>query len=349
MTARSAWPHKVSPRDKQVSERAQHFLKALIERYIREGQPIGSRTLAKDTGLDLSPATVRNVLSDLEEMGLVVSPHTSAGRIPTAAGYRLFIDSLLTVKPLSEQDMESMRQGLGPQRDATALIESASQLLSGITHMAGVVMIPRHERNVFRQIELLPLSCNRILAILVTSDGEVHNRILQHRALLHPGGVGAGGRLPEWSVHRPGHARRAQASARRSAAGTCPHGRGHGAGGGDGPAGGGGRRRRCAFEVTTGLPLRMASFATPADFGEDDVLSGDPVDRVGADGAVGSWMSQMTAFQVPFIWAVWQMAPVIMRPAPTQPTLIGRPSAWRFSSFRLIIVHSPSRPFASRG
>ena len=166
------------PRDKQVSERAQHFLKALIERYIREGQPIGSRTLAKDTGLDLSPATVRNVLSDLEELGLVVSPHTSAGRIPTAAGYRLFIDSLLTVKPLSEQDLESMRQGLSVQRSPAALIETASQLLSGITHMAGVVMIPRHERNVFRQIELLPLSCNRILAILVTSDGDVHNRIL---------------------------------------------------------------------------------------------------------------------------------------------------------------------------
>jgi len=163
--------------ERHVSERAQHFLKALIERYIREGQPIGSRTLAKDTGLELSPATVRNVMSDLEEMGLVVSPHTSAGRIPTVAGYRLFIDSLLTVKPLPEQDIESMRQGLERRRDPAALIESASQLLSGITHMAGVVMVPRHERNAFRQIELLPLSCNRILAILVTSDGEVHNRI----------------------------------------------------------------------------------------------------------------------------------------------------------------------------
>jgi len=163
--------------DRQVSERAQHFLKALIERYIREGQPVGSRTLAKDTGLELSPATVRNVMSDLEELGLVASPHTSAGRVPTLAGYRLFIDSLLTVRPLPEQDVESMRQGLDRQRDPTALIESASQLLSGITHMAAVVMVPRHERNVFRQIELLPLSCNRILAILVTSDGEVHNRI----------------------------------------------------------------------------------------------------------------------------------------------------------------------------
>jgi len=163
--------------ERQVSERAQHFLKALIERYIRDGQPVGSRTLAKDTGLDLSPATVRNVMADLEDMGLVVSPHTSAGRIPTVAGYRLFIDSLLTVKPLPEQDVASMRQGLEGQRDPAALIESASQLLSGLTHLAGVVMVPRHERYVFRQIELLPLSCNRILAILVTSDGEVHNRI----------------------------------------------------------------------------------------------------------------------------------------------------------------------------
>ena len=87
------------PRDKQVSERAQHFLKALVERYIRDGQPVGSRTLAKDTGLDLSPATVRNVMADLEDLGLVVSPHTSAGRVPTVAGYRLFVDSLLTVHP----------------------------------------------------------------------------------------------------------------------------------------------------------------------------------------------------------------------------------------------------------
>ncbi|MEA3276055.1 MAG: heat-inducible transcriptional repressor HrcA [Pseudomonadota bacterium] len=164
--------------ENQVSERALHFLKALIERYIRDGQPVGSRTLAKETGLDLSPATVRNVMADLEEMGLVVSPHTSAGRVPTVSGYRLFIDSLLTVKPLEEQEVEAMRRRLENLGDASRLVESASVVLSGVTHMAGVVMLPRHERNVFRQIEFLPLSGHRVVAILVTSDGEVHNRII---------------------------------------------------------------------------------------------------------------------------------------------------------------------------
>ena len=162
----------------KVSDRALHFLKALVERYIREGQPVGSRTLAKDTGLDLSPATVRNVMADLEDMGLIVSPHTSAGRVPTVAGYRLFVDTLLTVRPPSDDDIASLRDRFDSRMDPKALIETASTLLSGITHLAGVVMMPRHERNVFRQIELLPLSDSRVLAILVTSEGEVHNRII---------------------------------------------------------------------------------------------------------------------------------------------------------------------------
>ncbi|NCA69963.1 MAG: heat-inducible transcriptional repressor HrcA [Sphingobacteriia bacterium] len=164
--------------DSQVSERALHFLKVLVGRYIRDGQPVGSRTLAKDTGLDLSPATVRNVMADLEDLGLVASPHTSAGRVPTAAGYRLFVDSLLTVRPPTDDDIASLRLCLESRSDVKTLIETASNLLSGITHLAGVVMLPRHERNVFRQIELLPLSGNRVLAILVTSEGEVHNRII---------------------------------------------------------------------------------------------------------------------------------------------------------------------------
>ena len=164
--------------DNQVSERAQLFLKALIERYIRDGQPVGSRTLSKDTGLELSPATVRNVMADLEDMGLVSSPHTSAGRVPTVSGYRLFIDSLLTVKQLAAQEVNAMRRQLDSFGDASALIASASQVLSGVTRLAGVVMLPRHERNAFRQIEFLPLSGNRVLAILVTSEGEVHNRIV---------------------------------------------------------------------------------------------------------------------------------------------------------------------------
>ncbi len=166
-----------------VSERAQHFLNALIERYIREGQPVGSRTLAKDTGLDLSPATVRNVMADLEDLGLVSSPHTSAGRIPTITGFRMFIDSLLTVEDLREQEVAQIRSELlsgGSQ--GSQLLASASRLLSGVTHMAGVVTIPRHERTTFRQMEFLPLSDHRVLAILVTHAGEVHNRILHtHR------------------------------------------------------------------------------------------------------------------------------------------------------------------------
>ena len=162
----------------QVSERALHFLKALIERYMRDGQPVGSRTLSKDTGLDLSPATVRNVMSDLEDMGLVSSPHTSAGRVPTVSGYRLFLDSLLTVRPLEAREIDEMRRRFALLDDSAALIESASQILSGVTHLAGVVMLPRRERNAFRQIEFLPLSGERVLAILVTGEGEVHNRII---------------------------------------------------------------------------------------------------------------------------------------------------------------------------
>lgn len=164
--------------DTQISERALHFLKALVERYIREGQPVGSRTLAKDTGLELSPATVRNVMADLEDLGLVVSPHTSAGRVPTVAGYRMFVDSLLTVRPPSEDDIASLRTRFDVCMDPKSLVETASNLLSGITHLAGVVMMPRHERNAFRQIELLPLSDSRVLAILVTSEGDVHNRVV---------------------------------------------------------------------------------------------------------------------------------------------------------------------------
>jgi len=164
--------------DRRVSERAQHFLKALIERYIRDGQPVGSRTLSKDMGMELSPATVRNIMADLEDMGLVSSPHTSAGRVPTVSGYRLFIDSLITIKQLAKWEVDEMRRQLDSVGDASVLVESTSQLLSGVTHLAGVVMMPRHERNAFKQIEFLPLSANRVLAILVTSEGEVHNRII---------------------------------------------------------------------------------------------------------------------------------------------------------------------------
>jgi heat-inducible transcriptional repressor len=161
-----------------LDDRAKHFLKVLVERYIQDGQPVGSRTLARDAGLDLSPATVRNVMADLEDLGLVTSPHTSAGRIPTEEGYRFFIDSLITVKPLDEREVGTLKERLAAAQDFGHLAESVSQVLSGVTHMAGVVMLPRREGVTLRQIELLRLSRERILAILVTNRGEVLNRVL---------------------------------------------------------------------------------------------------------------------------------------------------------------------------
>ena len=162
-----------------MNERAQHFLKVLIERYIRDGQPVGSRTLARDAGMDLSPATVRNVMSDLEELGFVASPHTSAGRIPTVPGYRMFVDSLISLKPPEALELSRLRDRLGGDYDPQGAVESASRLLSDLTHLAGVVMVPRHDRIVVRQIEFVPLSSTRVLTILVTSQGEILNRIIE--------------------------------------------------------------------------------------------------------------------------------------------------------------------------
>jgi heat-inducible transcriptional repressor len=160
-----------------LDKRAQVLLKTLIERYIAEGQPIGSRTLSKYSGLDLSPATIRNVMSDLEDMGLISSPHTSAGRVPTPMGYRFFVDTLLVVKQLDSGDLQHIEQELhpdNPHRVATA----ASHLLSQLTQFAGVVMTPRRGAETFRHIEFLKLSEKRILLIVVTPHGDVQNRIL---------------------------------------------------------------------------------------------------------------------------------------------------------------------------
>jgi heat-inducible transcriptional repressor len=162
----------------EISERAQHMLKALIDRYIRDGQPVGSRTLAREAGLNLSPATIRNVMSDLEELGYIRSPHTSAGRVPTVLGYRFFVDTLLQVQPLDSLSFEQLRAELDVSMAPKELIEAASGLLSGITHLAGVVTLPKHEQAIFRRVEFLPLSEKRVLAILVTSKGEVQNRII---------------------------------------------------------------------------------------------------------------------------------------------------------------------------
>lgn len=163
-----------------ISDRAQYLLKTLIECYVLDGKPIGSRHLAKDRLLNLSPATIRNVMADLEEMGLIASPHTSAGRIPTVKGYRLFVDSLLTVKPLRSKEARKIEEELVKNpSDTHGLIETASDLLSGITQMAGVVMIPRLDHNTFQQVDFLQLSGNQVLAVIVINNCEVQNRVIQ--------------------------------------------------------------------------------------------------------------------------------------------------------------------------
>src|SRR5690606_22321285 len=169
-----------------LDKRAQTLLKTLIERYIEEGQPVGSRTLSRHSGLELSPATVRNVMSDLEEMGFITSPHTSAGRMPTARGYRFFVDSLLTVQPLDQRRVLQLRGQLLPDQPQR-LISSASQLLSSLTHFAGIVVSPRHETVRIRQIEFVRLSDARILLIIVTTAGDVQNRILHTKRSYTPG------------------------------------------------------------------------------------------------------------------------------------------------------------------
>jgi len=161
-----------------VNQRAQQVLKTLVERYIAEGSPIGSRTLAEECALGLSPASIRNILADLETAGYLVSPHTSAGRIPTPLGYRFFVNSLLTVKPFAEQDLEKYKTKLDPDQNLGNILESASSLLSGITQLIGVVALPRRNRIELRQVEFLPLSGNRLLVILVLNDREVQNRII---------------------------------------------------------------------------------------------------------------------------------------------------------------------------
>lgn len=160
-----------------LDRRAQVLLKTLIERYIAEGQPIGSRTLSMYSGLDLSPATIRNVMSELEERGFISSPHTSAGRVPTPAGYRFFVDTLLVVKPLQSGELRELEEQLHPD-NPQRVIHCASQLLSQLTQFAGVVMTPRRRAVSFRQIEFLRLSEKRVLLIVVTPEGDVQNRIL---------------------------------------------------------------------------------------------------------------------------------------------------------------------------
>lgn len=167
-----------------LNERSQQLFKVLVEQYISDGQPVASKALSSDDKINLSPATVRNVMADLEDLGLIISPHTSAGRVPTPQGYRLFVDNLVTVKPLHGKAVKTLRHEMGIDESQDGLINKASSLLSGMTKMAGVVTIPRRESMILRHIEFLPLTSNRTLVIMVVNEQEVQNRVIHtERAL----------------------------------------------------------------------------------------------------------------------------------------------------------------------
>ena len=166
--------------DDRLNERARQLLRVLVESYIRDGQPVGSRALSRDSGLSLSSATIRNVMADLEELGFVASPHTSAGRIPTDRGYRFFVDTLLRSRPPETMPEDDLRRALGATAaDPKAMVANASQLLSNLTRLAGVVTVPRPAVAHISQIEFVGLSDNRVLVVMVFDDREVQNRIIQ--------------------------------------------------------------------------------------------------------------------------------------------------------------------------
>jgi heat-inducible transcriptional repressor len=162
----------------QLDERAQQVLRILIEQYIGQGVPVASSTVAQDKSVSCSPATIRNIMSLLEEKGYLLSPHTSAGRIPTPRAYRVFVDQLISIKPLESDDLSHFESNLCPSQDKDALLKSATTLLSELTHFAGLVTLPKHNAVSLRQVEFLSLSGNRVLTILVVNDSEVQNRII---------------------------------------------------------------------------------------------------------------------------------------------------------------------------
>ena len=174
------------PSDIANDPRARQLLRTLVSRHIRDGEPVGSQTLARHSGLDVSPATIRNILSSMEDAGLLAAPHSSAGRIPTAQGYRLFVDALLQVKPLGEGEVSRLRSELPAGAGTQALLGSTSELLSAMTHFVGMVSVPGRESFAFRQIEFVALDPQRVLAILVFADGEVQNRMVQVRRAFDP-------------------------------------------------------------------------------------------------------------------------------------------------------------------
>jgi len=161
-----------------MNEREQQLLRTLVGLYIRGGQPVGSRTLVHQSGVPVSSATVRSIMADLEERGFVATPHTSAGRVPTAKGYRFFIETLVTMQPLHGEELQTLQSELGPDKTTPELLSAASNLLSVITHQAGLVTVPRPDAVKLRQIEFLPLSGSRVLVILVLNEKEVQNRII---------------------------------------------------------------------------------------------------------------------------------------------------------------------------
>lgn len=163
---------------REMGEREQQVFRLLVEQYIQDGTPVGSRTLSKMPGINVSAASVRNVLGDLEELGLLKAPHTSAGRVPTSDGFRLFVDTMLEVQKIDESTLVDLKTALNPDQDEKVLVEQASHYLSGFTNMAGVVTLPRRGSTILRQIEFLPLSEKRVLVILVVNEKHVQNRIL---------------------------------------------------------------------------------------------------------------------------------------------------------------------------
>ena len=171
--------NRVPPELHGLSERGQALLRVLIEQYIEDGQPVGSRTLARASGLNVSAATVRNVMADLEDLGLIRAPHTSAGRVPTHRGFRFFVDSLITVQPLDTVPAERLSTQFLLEEDGHSALERASRLLSEMTRMASVVTVPRKDTSKLRHLEFMRLSERRVLAILVFSEKEVQNRILE--------------------------------------------------------------------------------------------------------------------------------------------------------------------------
>ena len=165
----------------QLGDRARQLLRVLVESYIRDGQPVGSRALSRESGLNLSSATIRNVMADLEELGFVSSPHTSAGRVPTDRGYRFFVDTLLRRKPVEPDEVDDLRRQLGASsfENSKSLVAAAGQTLSSLTRLAGVVTVPRVQAASISQVEFVPLSDNRVLVVLVFNGREVQNRIVQ--------------------------------------------------------------------------------------------------------------------------------------------------------------------------